>query len=123
MSIRAKLVLAVSAGMLALVATAGALLRATGERSIRVASEQAIASAAQAYAAMERAHVEKLDTALRALSTNPALVDAFERRDRAKLTALVAPMFAESLEPAASTSRTCPAFARRSYVTNTTAPM
>jgi HAMP domain-containing protein len=98
MSIRTKLILAISAGMLVLAAATGVLLRATGDRSIRVASEQAIASAAQAYAAMERAHVEKLDTALRALSTNTALVEAFERRDRAKLSALVSPVFEELKE-------------------------
>jgi hypothetical protein len=93
MSIRAKLTLAIVAGMLALAGATIALLRAAGERSVRIAAEQAIAAAGQAFAALERADVEKLDTTLRALSANPSLVDAFERRDRAKLTALSVPIF------------------------------
>jgi hypothetical protein len=92
MSIRAKLILATAVGMLVLAGASGVLLRAAGERSIRIAAEQAIAATGQAFAAMERADVEKLDATLRALSANPALVDAFERRDRAKLAALAVPM-------------------------------
>jgi HAMP domain-containing protein len=93
MSIRAKVILAIAAGMLALALGTGALLRASGQRSIRIAAEQAIAGTGQAFAAMERADVEKLDTTLRALSANAAIVDAFERRDRARLEAAVAPVF------------------------------
>ena len=93
MSIRGKLTLAISAGMLTLAVATFALLRASGERSVRVAAEQAIASAGQSFGAMERADVERLDTTLRALSTNTALVEAFEQRNRAKLAAAAAPVF------------------------------
>jgi HAMP domain-containing protein len=95
MSIRAKLVIAITLGVAALAIAAGALLRTAGERSVRIAAEQAIAGAALDLAALERAEIEKLDATLRALSFQPALADAFAARDRGRLLAAAAPMFAE----------------------------
>lgn len=95
MSIRAKLALAIAASMAALAVATAALVRTTGERSVRAAAEQAIAGAGADFAALERSDVEKLDATLRALSGHPALVDAFAARDRARLRAAAAPVFTE----------------------------
>jgi HAMP domain-containing protein len=94
MSIRAKLVVAIVASMVALALASGALVRAAGERNARIAAEHAVEVAGQALAAAERADVEKLDATLRALSVHPGLVEAFAARDRARLLAVAAPIFA-----------------------------
>jgi HAMP domain-containing protein len=93
LSIRAKLMGAIAASMAALALATGALVRASGERALLIAAQQAIAGAGQDFASLERSDVEKLDTTLRALGGYPALVDAFAARDRAKLLALAAPIF------------------------------
>jgi HAMP domain-containing protein len=93
-SIRAKLLVAIAASMLALAVFTAALVRAAGERSVRLASEQAVVAAAKALAAAERAEVEKLDATARVLSAHPGLAEAFAARDRARLLSLAAPLFA-----------------------------
>ncbi len=94
MSIRTKLIVAVFASTVALALATGAFVRSAGERNVRVAAEQAISTAGEAFAAMERADVEKLDATLRALSAHPGLVAAFAARDRARLLSVAAPIFA-----------------------------
>jgi HAMP domain-containing protein len=93
MSIRAKLTVAIATAMAALAIATGALVRLAEQRDLRIASEQAVAAAGHSFAALERADVEKLDATLRALSADPALVGAFEARDRAKLLFAAAPVF------------------------------
>jgi HAMP domain-containing protein len=93
-TIRAKIVVAIVASMVALAMAAGVLVHAAGERNVRIAAEQAIDAAGQALAAAERADVEKLDATLRALSVHPGLAEAFAARDRARLAALAQPVFA-----------------------------
>jgi hypothetical protein len=98
MSIRAKLVVAIAASMVALAVATAVLVRAAGERNVRVAAEQAIAVAGQAFAAAERADVEKLDATLAALAAHPGLADAFAARDRERLLALAAPVFSSLVD-------------------------
>jgi HAMP domain-containing protein len=93
MSIRAKLTVAIAASMITLAVATGVLVRVAEQRAVRVAAEQAIAGAGASFAALERADVEKLDATLRALSTDEALVEAFARRDRARLLATAGPVF------------------------------
>jgi HAMP domain-containing protein len=93
MSIRAKLVVAIVASMAALALATAVLVHAAGERNVRIAADQAIAVAAQALAAAERADVEKLDATLRVLAAHPGLSEAFAARDRERLLALAAPTF------------------------------
>lgn len=93
MSIRAKLTVAIAASMVALAVASGALVRIAEQRALRIAAEQAIAGAGASFAALERADVEKLDATLRALSADAALVEAFARRDRARLVAAADPVF------------------------------
>lgn len=92
MSIRAKLTVAVAACMLTFAAAAGLLVRATQQRAIRIAAEQAVAAAGASFAALERADEEKLDATLRVLGTDGVLVAAFAARDRARLQAVAAPI-------------------------------
>jgi HAMP domain-containing protein len=92
MSIRAKLVVAIVASMVALALATAVLVHAAGERNERLAAEQAIAVAAQALVAAERADVEKLDATLRALAAHPGLAEAFAARDRKRLLGVAAPV-------------------------------
>ncbi len=94
MSIRGKLIVAIFASMVALAVATGALVRSAGERNVRRAAELAISSAGEALAAMERADVEKLDATLSVLAAHPGLAEAFAARDRPRLLALAAPIFA-----------------------------
>ena len=58
----------------------------------------AVRRAAAAYAALERAEVEKLTAELDALARDPKVLQAFRARDRAALLALAKPRF-EALRP------------------------
>lgn len=94
MSIKLKVVIGVLAA-LALSAVANARLAAwLREEDVQVVAEQAVRTAGEAYAALERADVEKLSAALEALAADAALQEAFARRDRPRLLALAAPTFA-----------------------------
>ncbi|HEX9399530.1 MAG TPA: cache domain-containing protein [Anaeromyxobacter sp.] len=95
MSIRAKLIVAIFASMVALALATGTFVRSAGERNVRISAEQAISSAGEAFAAMERADVEKLDATLGALSAHPGLSEAFAARDRPRLLSVAAPIFEE----------------------------
>jgi len=57
--------------------------------------DAALRRGAAAYADLERQTVEKLATALDALVSDPALVQAFRARDREKLLAIARPRFAK----------------------------
>ncbi len=94
MSIKLKVVLGVLAS-LALSALANARLAAwLREQDVEAVAQQALRNAAETYAALEEADVEKLSAALEALSADAALAEAFARRDRERLLALASPVFA-----------------------------
>lgn len=94
MSIKLKVVIAVLAS-LALSALANARLAAwLREEDVEAVAQQALRTAAESYAGLERADVEKLSAALEALAADAALAEAFARRDRARLLELAAPTFA-----------------------------
>jgi HAMP domain-containing protein len=95
LSIKARITAAVLGCMLGLAVTAGVLLELAARRATRIASEQAMASASATLAALERADVEQLDTALVTLMAHPGLASAFAARDRERLRALAEPIFAE----------------------------
>lgn len=95
MSIKTKLILVV---LVALACAAGATAVAVqfaSQRNVRLVGEEAIHVAGQAFASMEQADVEKLDATLSALMTHPGLAEAFAARDRERVLAVAAPIFAE----------------------------
>jgi hypothetical protein len=63
------------------------------ERSVEDAALSTLQSAADAFAAQERAEVEKLASTLDALLANDDLRNAFLARDRARLLAISSPLF------------------------------
>lgn len=93
MSIKLKVVIAVLAS-LALSALANARLAAwLRQRDVDAVAQQSLRTAAETYAGLEHADVEKLSAALEALAANPALAEAFARRDRPRLLELASPIF------------------------------
>jgi hypothetical protein len=98
MSTRSRLVVTIVGSMVGLAVLTGGLVRAAADRNAQTAAEQAISAAAQALAAAERADVDKLDATLAALSAHPGLAEAFAARDRKRLLALAAPVFARLRE-------------------------
>jgi len=93
MSIKLKVVLAVAACAVAAAAAVVPLVRHVYRQDMRLAAAQAIRGAGESYASLERQHVGKLAATLEALAANPALAEAFARRDRARLLALAGPLF------------------------------
>ncbi len=63
------------------------------EQNVEQAGMAALRSAADAFAAQERAEIEKLASTLDALLAHDDLRDAFVARDRARLLALATPLF------------------------------
>jgi hypothetical protein len=59
----------------------------------RAAAQDPVAEAAAAYAALERVDIQKLSAELDQLLADPALVEPFVARDRAKLLAVAKPRF------------------------------
>ena len=93
MSIKLKVVIAVLAS-LALSALANARLAAWLRRQdVDAVAQQSLRTAAEAYTGLEHADVAKLSAALEALAANPALAEAFARRDRPRLLELARPIF------------------------------
>ena len=92
MSIKQKLILAIGACMLALAGITAVLVGVASDRAIRYSAEEALEAASSGLGAMERADVERLDAALRALASHPGLVEAFRARDRERLLAVAAPI-------------------------------
>lgn len=93
MSIKQKLIISMAACMLALAAVTATLVDVASARSVRLAADQALASAAGALEATEHADAEKLGATLRALSAHPGLVAAFRAGDRARLLAVAEPIY------------------------------
>jgi HAMP domain-containing protein len=93
MSIRLKVVLAVAACAVAAAAAVVPLVRYAYRSDMRLAAAQAVRGAGESYAALERQDVGKLAATLEALAVNPALAEAFAKRDRARLLALAGPLF------------------------------
>lgn len=92
MSIKLKVVLAVL-GCLALSALANARLASwLWHEDVEAVAQQALRTAGEAYAGLERAEVEKLSAALEVLAADPALAEAFARRDRPRLLRLAGPL-------------------------------
>jgi hypothetical protein len=93
MSIKLKVVIAVL-GCLALSALANARLASwLWREDVDAVADQALRTAAEAYTGLERAEVEKLSAALEVLAADPALAEAFARRDRPRLLRLASPIF------------------------------
>lgn len=63
------------------------------ERNVEEAGLSTLRRAADAFAAQERAEIEKLSATIDALLSNDALRQAFVARDRARLLALAGPLF------------------------------
>ncbi|GAO04161.1 cache domain-containing protein [Anaeromyxobacter sp. PSR-1] len=93
-SIKTKLVLAIVAALALVAIAVAAVVRGAAERNVRLVGAEAIRAAGGTFAAMQRADVEKLDATLSALGANPAFAEAFAARDRERLLALAAPVFA-----------------------------
>ena len=94
MSIKLKVVIAVLAS-LALSALANARLAAwLRQEDVEAVAQQALRTAAESYAGLQHADVEKLSAALEAPAADAALAEAFARRDRARLLQLASPVFA-----------------------------
>ena len=94
-SIKVRIIVSVLGCMLCLAIAAGVLVGLATTRNMRIASEQAMASAGATLNALERADVEKLDATLAGLMAHPGLAAAFAGRDRVKLRAIADPIFAE----------------------------
>ncbi len=94
LGIKAKLVLAVLACMALAGLAATWVVGAATQQNVTLAAQSAISGAGRALAAMERADVEKLETTAVAVMAHPGLAEAFAGRDRARLLALAAPLFA-----------------------------
>lgn len=94
MSIKLKVVLGVLASM-ALSALGNVRLAAWLRREdVEAAARQALRTAAESYADLEQADVEKLSAVLEGVSADPSLAEAFLRRDRPRLLELAGPVFA-----------------------------
>jgi HAMP domain-containing protein len=94
MSIKLKVVLGVLAS-LALSALGNVRLAAWLRREdVEAAARQALRTAAETYADLEQADVEKLSAVLEGVSADPSLAEAFLRRDRPRLLELAGPVFA-----------------------------
>lgn len=95
MSIKQKLIVAIAASMVVLAGVTAALVEVASRRAVSFATEQALGAAAAGLAAMEQADAEKLEATLQALAAHPALVEAFQARDRARFLAVATPIFHE----------------------------
>ena len=95
MSIKQKLIVGIAACMLALGLVTATLVNVASERSVRLAAEQALVTAAGALSATEQGDVEKLRATLGALKAHPGLSQAFRDRDRDRLLALARPIYQE----------------------------
>jgi HAMP domain-containing protein len=92
-TIRAKLVLAIVAGMAVLAAATIAITGAAAQRNVGLVAEAAVVSASAAFAAQEAGDIEKLHAGLHAIAANPAVVEAFAARDRERLLAASRELF------------------------------
>ncbi len=93
MSIKLKVVLGVLA-CLTLSALANARLAAwLRQQDVEAAAQQSLHTAAESYAGLQQADVEKLSAALEALAADAGLAEAFARRDRPRLLELATPLF------------------------------
>jgi hypothetical protein len=93
LSLRLRALLALLAGVLAVGFGSRAVVSHVVARNVEAASGDALMRAAQVFAGLERADVEKLSAALNALSGREDLKAAFVARDRERLYALAAPLY------------------------------
>lgn len=92
LSAESKLALSVSLLSLGLAAAGAELISAEGEAQVERVGTAGLRSAAEAFANMQQAELEKLSAALDALMAADQLRQAFEARDRERLQALAAPV-------------------------------
>lgn len=92
LSIRSKLILAVSVTMALAGLAAAALVWELTARGSRTAAQDALRRAETAYEDLERAEVARLSVAMDALLSHPGLQEAFRNRDRERLLALAVPV-------------------------------
>jgi Double sensory domain of two-component sensor kinase len=97
-SVEVKLVVTVLAVAVASAVGGARMSGAIFERNLERAGLEALRGAAAAFAAHERAEIEKLAATIDALLANPALREAFVARDRERLLAVTAPMLATMRE-------------------------
>ena len=95
LSIRWRLVGLVFAVMVVVGGSAIVAIRNTVSRNVRVVGQLAVETAARGFDHVERGDVEKLSAALEGLLAHPELARAFQARDRERLLAIAAPIFAE----------------------------
>jgi hypothetical protein len=94
LSVEIKLALVVLAVCMVTAVAGAAISGGIFERSVEDAALSTLQSAADAFAAQERAEIEKLAATLDALQANDDLRTAFVARDRDRLLAAAAPLFA-----------------------------
>jgi Double sensory domain of two-component sensor kinase len=97
-SVEVKVIVAVLAVAVASALAGARVSGAIFERNVEHAGLDALRDAAAAFAAHERAELEKLAATLDALLANEALREAFVARDRERLLAVTAPMLATMRE-------------------------
>jgi len=88
-----KVILAVIAISVAVAMGGAAVVARTMEHRVEGAAAESLKDAAEAFAAQQKAEIEKLALTLDALLANERLRDAFERRDREGLDRLARPLF------------------------------
>lgn len=93
LSIKAKLIGAMLACVLATSLAGLGLLQLSAERAMRQTAAQALAFGAQSFAALESKELEKLSAVLEPLLANSAVAELFAARDRERLLAATAPLF------------------------------
>ncbi len=98
LSIKLKLALAVVVCLGAIAIANAALARYNYQQDMKYAAEQAVKTAAQVFASMERREVDKLSSTLDALLGDPTLTAFFAQRDRDRLYGSAAPIFQELKE-------------------------
>lgn len=92
---RPSLAAGLVAALVAATAVAWGAVRVACDRVVRVVGEESLAESAKVFAAVEAADVQTLDATITRILSDAAVVDAFERRDRDRLAAIVRPVFGD----------------------------
>jgi hypothetical protein len=90
-----RLAVGVVLALCAATGTAYAAVHLACARVERIVAARALAESAKVISAVEGAHVATLDATVTRLLSDPAVVAAFERRDRDRLAAIVRPTFVD----------------------------
>src|SRR5512145_880313 len=92
---RPSLATGLVAALVAATAVAWGAVRVACDRVVRAVGEESLAESAKVFAAVEAADVQTLDATITRILSDAAVVDAFERRDRERLAAIVRPVFGD----------------------------